>query len=196
MSLLRTTCLALLLTAAAPVGAPDSAPTSQAAAAPESAPTSQAASAPAATAQPPFDEPSPLGEASLDERSAMEKPFTVMLRVVLVLAGIILLAYLVLHKGLGSLTGRLNKGRLLRVVDRIGLEPKKTLYVVEVVGRYYLIGTTDHGVSCLATLSPDGQSPESFEELLRGKPRTAPPASGRDEPAASEPTPAPGGDHG
>jgi len=157
---------------------PMSAPTST----PASTPASMAASA-AATLQPPPEEPPPLGESPVGEQRALDNPYTALLRVVLVLAGVILLAYLVLQKGLGSLTNRMTKGRLLRVVDRIGLEPKKTIYVVEVAGRYYLIGTTDHGVSCLAALGPDGQPSaapggdiRSFDEMLRGKTAPVPPA--------------------
>jgi flagellar protein FliO/FliZ len=98
---------------------------------------------------------------------------TAMVRMVLVLCGIVLLAYLLLHKGMGSLSAKLAQGRLVRVVDRIGLEPRKSLYVVEIAGHYYLIGTTDHGVSCLATL--DGESNRAaFEDALRTRRGAAP----------------------
>lgn len=103
------------------------------------------------------------------EGTTLGSSITTMVRLLLALGAILLLAYLLLHRGLGSLSRRLAKGRLVRVVDRVGLEPKKSLYVIEVADQYYLIGTSDNGISCLATLSPDQQR-GTFARALRGAP--------------------------
>lgn len=133
-------------------------------------------------------EPPHLGEAPEMEDEGVTGTLSILLRMVMALAAIILLAYLLLHKGLGALSGKLNKGRLLRVVDRVGLEHKKTLYIVEVADRYYLIGTTDHGVNCLAALA-EGEAKEAFDDLLRSD---SPKAKGSAE--ATQAT-VPGGDN-
>ena len=111
--------------------------------------------------------PSPLGESlahgSDDSASVALGAFV---RMIVVLAGVLLLVYLLLHKGLGKLRNKLSHGRLIRVVDRVGLEPKKTLYVIEVAERYYLIGAGDQGLTHLATLD-DAQSHASFSALIK-----------------------------
>ncbi|MFH1810900.1 MAG: flagellar biosynthetic protein FliO [Pseudomonadota bacterium] len=131
------------------------------------------------------------GEAPDERDDPRGSTVTALVRMVLVLAGIILLAYLILHKGMGSLSAKLAQGRLVHVVDRVGLEPKKTLYVVEIAGRYYLIGTSDHGVSCLATLSGDADR-SGFENLLRTHRGAGPVAAATDSKADA----AVGGDGG
>lgn len=119
----------------------------------------------ATTTNPPV-EPSPLGESlSHGNENSMGVAMTAFLRMIVVLVGVLLLAYLLLHKGLGKLSSKLSHGRLIKVIDRVGLEPKKTLYVVEVADHHYLIGASDSGISHLATLD-DAQSQASFSALM------------------------------
>ena len=133
----------------------------------------QPAVAAAGDAQPP-PEPSPLGESlSHGDDDGISVAMSAFLRMIVVLAGVLLLAYLLLHKGLGKLNSRLTHGRLIRVIDRVGLEPKKVLYVIEVADHHYLIGASEAGLSHLATLD-DAQSLSAFSALLNKKePRKA-----------------------
>jgi flagellar biogenesis protein FliO len=59
------------------------------------------------------------------------------------------------------------------VVARVPLEPRRSLYVVEVAGKTLLVGTSEMGLSVLSEL--DGREvkaritpPQSFADLVRG----------------------------
>jgi flagellar protein FliO/FliZ len=45
---------------------------------------------------------------------------------------------------------RMGGGRLVRIVDRCPLEPKRTVFLVEVAGRYMLIGSSEGSVTKIA----------------------------------------------
>jgi flagellar biogenesis protein FliO len=69
-------------------------------------------------------------------------------------------------------TGRAKGRHLLDVVARMPLEPRRSLYVVEVAGKTLLVGTSEMGLSVLSEL--DGgevkarvQAQPSFGELVR-----------------------------
>ena len=92
----------------------------------------------------------------------------------LVLAAICILAYIVLRYGLGRLRGRSGAGKLIQVVDRVELEPRRALYAVRVGKRAFLIGASEGGMRRLAELDadelPEGTpAPSVFEALLRKK---------------------------
>ncbi len=64
----------------------------------------------------------------------------------------------------------------MRIIDRCPLSARQQLWLVEVTGRYFLVGATDTTLTRLAELDPadippeeDGMKPRSFAELLRGK---------------------------
>ena len=70
-------------------------------------------------------------------------------------------------------TGRSRGAQLMNVVSRVALEPRRSLYVVEVAGKTLLVGTSEMGLSVLSEL--DGKEVEartsiqpSFGELVRG----------------------------
>lgn len=93
-------------------------------------------------------------------------------RTLLMLLAVLALAYLSLHKGLGKWVQRSQAGQRLRVVERVGLDARKNLYIVAVDGREMLIGTGEGGMVRLADLSagaPAGgaeASPSSFARTL------------------------------
>ena len=47
------------------------------------------------------------------------------------------------------------KGRYFTVLGRYQLEPRKALFVVEVGGRYLVIGSADHGINLVAELTEE-----------------------------------------
>jgi len=71
------------------------------------------------------------------------------LGIVTILA-ILFLKYIMPRTGLMS---ALQKGRYFTVMGRYQLEPRKALYLVEVGGRYLVIGSADHGIQLLAELT-------------------------------------------
>lgn len=77
-------------------------------------------------------------------------------RTMLMLLAVLALIYLTLHKGLGKLTERSQIGKRMRVVERVGLDARRGLYIVEVDGRELLIGTGEQGPVRLSELGELG----------------------------------------
>jgi flagellar protein FliO/FliZ len=120
-----------------------------------------------------------------------------LLRALLALAAVCLLAYVVLRFLSKRVYGTAAGGGLMRVVARLPLEPRRSLYLVEVAGRYLLVGLGENGApTTLAEIdaatvkqgAPAARRP-SFLEVLRGKlqkgregPTPEPPVERREEP--------------
>lgn len=91
----------------------------------------------------------------------------------LVLGAVCIAAYLAVRLfGRVLATGRARGSHLLDVVARVPLEPRRSLYVVEVAGKTLLVGTSEMGLSVLSEL--DGsevksrvQTQQSFADLVR-----------------------------
>lgn len=162
-----------------------------------------AAGAPAAAssgsgARPRDDLKSESGAAEWGEAGPSESLVGAILRMLLVLALVLALAYLTLNFGLRRLM-RLappEKG-LVRVHERVPLEAKKSVYLVEAAGEYLLLGVGEGEVSLLARLEAErtrqwlerrssgaSAAPRPFWERLTVKPKTKPPDSGQAPPAA------------
>lgn len=114
--------------------------------------------------------------------------FTSLLRLVLVLAGILILAFFVLRFAIPRFFGVDNfRTGPITVVARYSLEPRKSLYIVQVGTEFFLVGTSETNVQFLTSLDPGkvesalAQSnlkpPEGseFARLLKGLKRTQKP---------------------
>src|SRR5580765_6674342 len=92
----------------------------------------------------------------------------------LLVLGAVCIAAFVAVRLLGRVlaTGRARGAHLLDVVARVPLEPRRSLYVVEVAGKTLLIGTSEMGLSVLSELDREQvqarqvESP-SFAALVR-----------------------------
>ena len=83
-----------------------------------------------------------------------------------VLGGVCVAAFLVVRfVGRWVSTGRARGAHLLDVVARVPLEPRRSLYVVEVAGKTLLVGTSEMGLSVLSEL-------DAAEVKARVVPRT------------------------
>jgi flagellar biogenesis protein FliO len=83
--------------------------------------------------------------------------------VLLVLAGILVLAYVTLRVGLPRMLGmRTPTGGPIQVVMRYPLEPKHTLYLIKAGSQVFLIGTSESQVQFLTSISA-----ENAEEILK-----------------------------
>lgn len=74
---------------------------------------------------------------------------------VVVLGGVCLLAYLLLGKLLPRLLrvpGSLGSRRLLTVIDRMPLDPKRSILIVKMGEQHFLIGNSEHGLTLLSRL--------------------------------------------
>lgn len=65
------------------------------------------------------------------------------------------LAYLIFRIILPRLTVNFGSNKMVRIVDRIGLEARKNLYVIEVAGKWMLVASSENGVQFIAELNPE-----------------------------------------
>lgn len=89
------------------------------------------------------------------------------LQMAIALGAICALAYVLLGKGLPwlmqlspaarrNLSGSRPRG-VIEVVDRLPLDPKRTLYVVKMKSSYFLVGASDQGLSLISRVEDDGE---------------------------------------
>ena len=89
---------------------------------------------------------------------------TMLLETMLALGLVCGLAYLVFRIALPRLNAVRSANSMVRVVDRVGLDPRKSLYVVEVAGRWLLIGASEAGVHLVSEL--DAKTAEAKASTL------------------------------
>ena len=80
------------------------------------------------------------------------------LQVTAMLAAVVLLAYLLLHKGLGRLLMKHQNTQSMSVKERLSLEPKRSLYLVDIKGRNFVLAGTENGVSVICELDEKSAS--------------------------------------
>lgn len=92
---------------------------------------------------------------------------------IVVLAVVCVVAFVVV-KVIGRFlaTGRVRGAHLLDVIARVPLEPRRSLYVVEVAGKTLLVGTSEMGLSVLTELDAGevrarAVPRQSFTDLVR-----------------------------
>lgn len=94
--------------------------------------------------------------ASPDPLPASHSAFLEYTEVLFVLAGVLVLAYALLRLGLPRMLGMTGSSEgPIRVVARHGLEPRKTLYLVNVGSQLFLLGTAESQVQCLTAINPE-----------------------------------------
>ncbi|HLL55781.1 MAG TPA: flagellar biosynthetic protein FliO [Myxococcaceae bacterium] len=131
-------------------------------------PAAAAPSAVAATEAPsPTPAPAPMAEPRFDDKYSLdsqEPPETesvgwALFRSTMVLGAVLALIYLTLNVGLRRLMGmRLGtSGRepLVTVVERIPLDPKRSMFVVKAAGEYLLVGAGDTALNLISKLDPE-----------------------------------------
>lgn len=62
------------------------------------------------------------------------------------------LAYVIFRVILPRLTTNYGANNMMRVVDRIGLDTRKSLYIIEVTGRWFLVASSESGVQMISEL--------------------------------------------
>lgn len=79
------------------------------------------------------------------------------IKMILVLAIVSIVAVLVLKYAVPhfGLLKPFQKGRYFTVLGRYVLEPKKSLYVVNIGKRYLVIGTADNGINLITEISKE-----------------------------------------
>lgn len=87
------------------------------------------------------------------------------IKMLFVLGAVTVLAILILKYGMPrtAFYKRLAKGSLLKILARQHIAPRKHLYLVEMGGRYLLLGVTDHAITPIVELSA-----EEVDKLTNG----------------------------
>lgn len=91
-----------------------------------------------------------------------------LLQTIFALALVCGLAYLIFRIILPRLTVNFGTGNMVRVVDRIGLEARRNLYVIEVAGKWMLVASSENGVQFIAELNPQ-EARAAEEELAKNR---------------------------
>jgi flagellar protein FliO/FliZ len=93
----------------------------------------------------------------------------------LVVLGVVCVAAFVAVRVFGRLlaSGRTRGAHLMDVVARVPLEPRRSLYVVEVAGKTLLVGTSEMGLSVLSELDAEtvrarAVERPTFADLVKG----------------------------
>lgn len=79
-----------------------------------------------------------------------------------IVLGIILILFTILKKRFNVFQAR--SGNAIHVLEIKPIMPKKSLCLVEVKGKEYLLGIGNENITCLAHLTPE--KPESFSDVL------------------------------
>lgn len=95
------------------------------------------------------------------------------LKAMAALGAVLALAWLTLGKGIPKLVEKAQAGKRVKVVERIALDARRSLFLVDIDGRLVVLGGGD--IVKLADLS-EGR-PGRFAEVLSQKPPSAPPES-------------------
>lgn len=91
-----------------------------------------------------------------DPLAGINTPMIEYVEVMLVLGGVLALAYVTLRFGLPHFFGlRASANGPIQTVARYPLEPKKTLYLVKVGSQMFLVGTSEAQVEYLTAVSPE-----------------------------------------
>ena len=146
--------------------APDAPTADDEAAQPDAPDVVAAPAAPAPRAPPPDIDTLPPPSSGLAELLGP------LLKTMLMLAVVVGLAYLTLHKGLGKLVARQNLGRRIKVVERVALDPKRALFLIELDGRQMLLGAGEGGLVHLKDVTPstdEAAKPATFAQALEAQ---------------------------
>lgn len=82
----------------------------------------------------------------------------------LIVLAIIFAIYAFVRKKFSFLPGT-NEKSIIKIIEAKHLMPKKSIYLMEVRNKEYLVGVTDHTISLLST----NHSQQSFQEILDQK---------------------------
>lgn len=86
-------------------------------------------------------------------------------RMMFMLLVVLALAYLFLHKGLGKIVAKTHAGKRIQVIEKHGLDHRRSLYLVKVDEKEFLLGGSDGGVTPITALNDDAASKSPEEQI-------------------------------
>jgi flagellar biosynthetic protein FliO len=88
------------------------------------------------------------------------------------------LAYVIFRVVLPRLAANYGSNNMVRVVDRIGLDTRKSLYVIEVAGKWMLVASSENGVQLISELDAE-TARLAEEEIIKNRRMPAQTAFGK-----------------
>ncbi len=144
----------------------------------------------APVATPPVPAPPPIDEELMRELPppalGMGELIGPLAKTLLMLCVVLFIVYLTLHKGLGKLVERQNAGKRVKVVERVVLDQKRSLFLIELDGKQMLLAAGEGGVLHLGDVEvpSGGSAPASgprmgarFADALKTRMTGAPPVT-------------------
>ena len=97
-----------------------------------------------------------IANGPVDQLVAINSQIVQYIAVLLALAGVLVLAYVTLKIGLPRLFGMSPPANApMRVLARFPLEPRKTLYLMEMGSQVFLLASSDNNVTYLTAVDPE-----------------------------------------
>lgn len=101
--------------------------------------------------------------------------FFMLVQTLFALALVCGLAYVIFRVVLPRLNVTRSAGSMVRVVDRIGLDARKSLYVIEVAGRWFVVAASEAGVQLVGELDAESAA-RAEQEAADARPTFGAPA--------------------
>ena len=92
-----------------------------------------------------------------------------LVQTVLALVFVCGIAYVIFRVILPRLATNYGANSMIRIVDRAGLEARKTLYVIEVAGKWLLVSASEDGVQLICDLDPESAKEMEAEKITRSE---------------------------
>ena len=108
-----------------------------------------------------FEDRPTLNPSIEDEALNYKEAFMAFLKTILMLCVVLAFAYLLLGKGLPKLMSKTIQNSRMRIIERLPLDQKRSVFLVEVDNTTYLLGGSDQNLQLIDTLqkeTPDFQS--------------------------------------
>jgi flagellar biogenesis protein FliO len=97
-----------------------------------------------------------IANGPVDQLVAINSQIVQYVAVLLALAGVLVLAYVTLKIGLPRIFGMTPSAHgPMRVLARFPLEPRKTLYLMEMGSQVFLLASSDNNVTYLTAVDPE-----------------------------------------
>lgn len=93
-------------------------------------------------ARPPAPEPPPI-ETALPPASSASEMLLPFIKTMLMLGVVLMLVWLTLSKGMGKLVEKAQSGKRVKVLERIALDARRSLFLIDVDGKQIVIGGGD-----------------------------------------------------
>lgn len=94
--------------------------------------------------------------------------FYMLFQTLVALAFVCGLAYVIFRVILPKLTTNYGSNNMMRVVDRIGIDTRKSLYIVEVTGRWFLVASSENGMQMISELDAKNAA-EAEQEIIQNR---------------------------